>query len=89
MVRVILGLITIFLLTAPLHASEIEELKKEVVVLQVQIKLEQARFEEAKAKMERSQVVWKFLIPQLRAKVEALEKKIQEAGKEKESEDSE
>ncbi len=71
----------VFILSASVFADEIEGLKKDAALIQSRIELERARYQEAKAKIERSEVVAKYLLPELRAREKELKEKIkQEAG---------
>ena len=67
------------ILVTPGFADEIQELRKDVALIQSRIDLERARYQEAKAKMERSELVAKYLLPELQAREKELEEKIRGA----------
>ena len=57
-------------------AGEIDELRKELVAVQARISEEEARYQAAKAAMERSAVVAQYLFPELRLREKQLTEKI-------------
>lgn len=64
----------------PAFGGELEDLRKDLQLVQSEISAEEARYQAAKAQMERSQVVAQFLFPalktreaEIRARIEKLE----------------
>ena len=74
----IILLVSFFLVSfSVVKAAEIDELRKELAVIQSQMNEERALYQAAKASMERSDIVAKYLFPQLQAKERELTGKIQ------------
>lgn len=69
------------ILATPGFADEV--LEKALMLIQSRIELERSRYQEAKAKMERSELVAQYLLPELQAREKALQEKIAELETEK------
>lgn len=66
----------IILFSSGASASELSEIKINLTIVQSRIDLERARYQEAKAKMERSELVAKYLLPELQERERVLQNKI-------------
>jgi len=70
--------IAIWLFIAHLvHAGELEDLRKDLTIVQQKIGEEEARYQAAKLAMERSQLIAIYLFPELRKREGELMQKIQ------------
>src|SRR5262245_40669148 len=68
---------TVFLFTVLAYAGELEESRKELAAIQARIAEEEARYQAARAAMERSQIVAQYVFPDLRAREKQLSEKIE------------
>ena len=66
-----------FILCPSLMAAEVDDLKREFSIIQLKISEEEARYQAAKAQMERAQIVAQYLFPDLRARERQLVEKIE------------
>src|SRR5262245_6935124 len=75
--RRILFFTFIFLLfTCAPREGEIEEMRKDLDLIQARIAEEEARYQAAKAAMERAQIVAQYLFPELRQREKQLNEKL-------------
>jgi hypothetical protein len=65
------------LLPLALSAAEIDDLKKELTIVQLKISEEEARYQAARAQMERAQLVAQYLFPELKTREKQLVEKIE------------
>src|SRR5262245_2238982 len=71
------SLLIILLSAFPVFAGELEEMRKELTAIQARIGEEEARYQAAKAAMERSQIIAQYVFPELRAREKQLSEKIE------------
>lgn len=74
--RLSLALALALTLSSAAVAGEMEDLKKDLTLVQSRISEEEARYQQAKAQMERSQVVAQYVFPELRVREQQLIEKI-------------
>ena len=60
-----------------MSAAEVDDLKRELSIIQLKISEEEARYQAAKAQMERAQIVAQYLFPDLKARERQLVEKIE------------
>ena len=65
------------LIATNVYAGELDEVRKELQAIQARIGEEEARYQAAKAAMERSQIVAQYLFPELRQREKQLAEKIE------------
>jgi hypothetical protein len=66
----------LFTCALPCAAGDLEEAQKELLAIQARIAEEEARYQAAKAAMERSQVIAQYVFPELRIREKQLAEKI-------------
>ena len=65
-------------------AAEVDDLKRELTIIQLKINEEEARYQAAKAQMERSQLIAQYLFPELRMREKQIVEKIEKLNGNKE-----
>lgn len=73
----LIGGLFLFLTLNRAEGGELEELKKDLTIVQIKIAEEEARYQAAKAQMERSQVIAQYMFPELRLREKQLAEKIE------------
>lgn len=71
------GLLLFLLFASVASAGELDEVQKELQAVQARIAEEEARYQAAKAAMERSQIIAQYVFPELRLREKQLMEKIQ------------